>query len=89
MKLKPHPQAIGPHSTFRRNPATGVLISHAEWDELGFPVKRTDVIGKSHGGIVTPHTHEYGKPNMNPHTGRMYPGSEVRVRPATISELPA
>jgi RHS repeat-associated protein len=87
-KLKPDPGAQGPHSTFKRDPQTGRVTGHAEWDAAGNPVKRTDVTGAAHGPVGTPHTHEYGPPNVNPATGRSYPGNEVRVRPATPEEIP-
>ncbi|MCR9166582.1 MAG: polymorphic toxin type 24 domain-containing protein [bacterium] len=87
-KLKAHPDAHGPHSTFKRDPATGKVTGHAEWDAAGNPVKRTDVTGRAHGPVKTPHTHEYGAPNVNSRTGKSYPGKEVRVRPATCDEIP-
>ncbi len=87
-KLKPDSAAQGPHSTFKRDPQTGKVTGHAEWDAAGNPVKRTDVTGSAHGPVKTPHTHEYGPPNVNPATGKSYPGNEVRVRPATPDEIP-
>ncbi|RME55537.1 MAG: hypothetical protein D6790_15930, partial [Caldilineae bacterium] len=87
-KLKPDPAAQGPHTTFKRDPQTGRVTGHAEWDAAGNPVKRTDVTGAAHRPVKTPHTHEYGPPNVNPATGKSYPGNEVRVRPATPDEIP-
>jgi hypothetical protein len=87
-KLKPEPASQGPHTTFKRDPETGKVTSHAEWDALGNPVKRTDVTGSAHGPVKTPHTHEYSPPNVNPATGKSYPGNEIRVRPATPDEIP-
>lgn len=87
-KLKPDPAAQGPHTTFKRDPRTGQLSSHAEWDAEGHPIKRTDLGEKGHGNVPGPHTHEYGPPNTNPATGKSYPGNEVRVRPAAPDELP-
>jgi hypothetical protein len=34
-KLKPDPAAPGPHTTFKRDPQTGRVTSHAEWDAAG------------------------------------------------------
>ena len=87
-KLRPDPDAQGPHSTFKRDPATGRVSGHAEWDAKGNPVKRTDVTGRRHGGVDTPHRHEYGPPNTNPETGQTHPGRTRRVRPATPDEIP-
>ena len=85
--LKPDPDASGPHST-RKTDADGNVTGHAEWDANGHPVQRTDVDGRSHNGVSTPHTHEYGPPNTNPHTGQTFPGRETHVRPARPEEIP-
>ena len=87
-KLRPDPNAEGAHSTFRRNPDTGKVEHHAEWDADGFPVQRTDITGATHAGVPTPHTHIYGPPNTNPATGVTYPGKETGIRPATPGEIP-
>jgi YD repeat-containing protein len=58
-KLAPDPGAQGPHTTFKRDPQTESVAGHAEWDERGMPVKRTDITGAAHGPVATPHTHEY------------------------------
>ncbi len=86
-KLQPDPDATGPHSTWKTD-GDGNVTGHAQWDGNGNRVQRTDVTGNSHGGIDTPHTHEYGPPNTNPKTGQTYPGNEVNVRPATPEEIP-
>jgi RHS repeat-associated protein len=87
-KLNPDPSAEGPHTTFKTDPLTGKVTGHAEWDAQGNRVKRVDVTGASHGGVDTPHTHEYGPPNVNPSTGQIYPGNEIITRPATSEETP-
>ncbi len=68
--LRPIPTAVGAHSTFKRNPATGELTGHAEWkpnprNPNGFDqVKRVDTKGDPHFNKVTgedvptPHVHE-------------------------------
>jgi hypothetical protein len=85
-KLEADPSAQGPHSTY--NQQHGQVTNHAEWDADGNPVKRTDVTGAPHGPVATPHTHVYGPPNVDPATGKTYPGNQVTVRPATPDELP-
>jgi hypothetical protein len=87
-KLKPDPSAQGPHTTFKRDPQTGKVTGHAGWDAQGNPVKRTDITGAAHGPVKTPHTHEYGPPNVDPASGKSYPGKQVKVRPATPDEIP-
>ena len=53
-KLKPASVADGPHTTFKRDPQTGQVTSHAEWisnpkNPSGFDqVKRVDLKGDSH-----------------------------------------
>ena len=51
--------------------------------ENGFIKQRTDVTGRSHGGIPTPHTHIHA-----PHDGRVYPGDEIGMRPVLPIEIP-
>jgi hypothetical protein len=87
-RLRPEPSAQGAHSTFKRDPQTGKVTGHAEFNGQGNLVKRTDMTGASHGGGPTPHTHEYGPPNTNPATGQTFPGGETNVRPATPDEIP-
>lgn len=85
-RLKPDPQAQGPHSTFKRDTQTGKVTGHAEWkpnpkNPSGFDeVKRVDVQGEAHFNkatkqdVATPHTH-----------GKDIPGG---VRPSTADEVP-
>jgi RHS repeat-associated protein len=87
LKLQADADATGAHTTFKRDPATGEIAGHAEWDPQGFPVQRTDVTGKSHGDISTPHTHEYGSPNTPPPRQDL-PYRPTIVRPAKPDELP-
>lgn len=65
-RLRPDPNAEGPHATFKTN-ASGKVTGYAEWtpnpqNPSGFdPVKRVDTqYGNphSHGGVSTPHTHD-------------------------------
>jgi len=87
-KLGPDPAAEGPHTTFKRDPQTGKVTSHAEWDGNGMPIKRTDITSKTQHGIKGSHTHEYGAPNVNPRTGEVHPGREIDIVPARPEELP-
>jgi hypothetical protein len=84
--LKPDPAAEGAHSTFKRDPTTGKVTGHAEWqpnprNPSGFDqAKRVDVTGDPHFNkatrqdVPTPHVHEKGAPGG--------------VRPARPDEVP-
>jgi hypothetical protein len=87
-KLKPDPAATGAHTTFKTDPVTGEVTGHATWDANAMPVQRTDIVGKDHGGVPTPHTHVNDPPQTNPNTGQTFPGKEKTVRPATPNEVP-
>ena len=62
-KLKPDPDAKGPHTTFKRDPATGKITNYATYEPnplnpTGFDeVLRFDGVGHAHGGIPVPHVH--------------------------------
>ena len=75
-RLKPDPEATGPHSTFKRG-ADGNVSNHAEYKPNARnpsgsqQVKRVDVSGKEHtnpdGTVVpTPHVEEAGKKGVRP-----------------------
>jgi len=70
----------------RRDPLTGEPTNYQEYGPDGLPTKRVDLTGSAHGGIETPHVHEYGR-NTNPATGETFvnPGP---VRPAQPNEIP-
>ena len=63
-KLKPDSNAQGAHSTFKRGP-NGTVEHYATYkpnpkNPTGFDeVLRYDGVGKSHGGVPTPHIHEH------------------------------
>ena len=81
------PLSAEPNSILvRRDPVTGEPTNYQEYGPDGLPTKRVDLTGSSHGGIDTPHVHEYGR-NTNPATGQTYvnPGP---VRPANPNEVP-
>jgi RHS repeat-associated protein len=70
----------------RRDPLTGEPTNYQEYGPDGLPTKRVDLTGSDHGGIETPHVHDYGR-NTDPATGETFvnPGP---VRPANPSEIP-
>jgi hypothetical protein len=80
-------EGAGPHTGFKRDPQTGQITGHTTFDENGFIIQRTDVSGRAHGGVPTPHTHVHGPPNVAP-DGRVFPGREIEVRPAFPHEIP-
>ena len=80
-------EGAGPHTGFKRDPKTGDVTGHTTFDENGFITQRTDIVGKTHGGVPTPHTHVHGPPNVAP-DGRVFPGGEVEIRPARPDEIP-
>jgi len=81
-KLKPDPNAQGPHTTFKTDPKTGKVTGYTTWqpnprNPSGFdPRKRVDVRpgGRAHRGVPTPHVQ-----------GKRIPNG---VRPARKNELP-
>jgi hypothetical protein len=83
--LEPDPNAQGPHTTYKRD-QDGNITNYKEWDGNGHPVKEVDITGSTHGGIKTPHTHEYGPPNIDK-TGKPYPGNKLAPRPSTPDEI--
>lgn len=69
-KLKPDPDAKGPHTTYKRDPVSKKITNYATYkpnplNPSGFDeVLRFDGVGASHGGIPTPHVHIGG--NVRP-----------------------
>jgi hypothetical protein len=49
-------------------------------------VKRVDLVGRSHGGVPTPHVHNY-RIHTNPETGVSRLSRDGAVRPATAQDL--
>ena len=62
------------------------ITSYIVYDDNGRAIKRVDISGKSHAGILTPHVVEY-KHNQNP-AGDIFVQAEKVVRPATLEEIP-
>ncbi|WP_079045800.1 polymorphic toxin type 24 domain-containing protein [Carbonactinospora thermoautotrophica] len=83
------PLKAGPNQVlYKRDPATGKVTNYAVYDEHGYITKRVDVVGRSHGGVPTPHVVDY-RLNRNPETGQVYPGPASKLpRPARPEELP-
>lgn len=88
-KLKPDPAAQGPHTTFKRDPQTGKVSGHAEWqpnsrNPSGFEqAKRVDT------QYSNPHTHHdkaTGEQVPTPHAHDQ--SAAGGVRPARPDELP-
>ena len=69
----------------RRGPDGGVT-NYQNYGPDGLPLKRVDVTGGSHGGVDTPHVHEFEQ-HVNPTTGERFVSPGSTVRPATPEEL--
>jgi Pretoxin HINT domain/Bacterial toxin 24 len=82
-RLKPDPNAQGPHTVFKIDNETGKIRGYEEFVPQPNPrdpkpwksVKRVDLAGDAHNGIPTPHVN-----------GKDLPGG---VRPALPGEIPA
>lgn len=88
-KLKPDPAAQGPHSTFKRDPTTGKVMGHAEWQPNPRSPSGFDQAKRVDTQYANPHTHynkATGQQVPTPHAHeRSAPGG---VRPARPDELP-
>ena len=85
-KVQPHPDAEGPHTTWKKDPQTGEITRHETYkpnprNPSGFDkVQSTDLKGAPHVNKKT------GDVIPTPHTqGKNIPGG---VRPATPDEIP-
>jgi hypothetical protein len=80
-KVGPHPEAQGPHTSFKRDPTSGKVTGYTEFDAAGNPVKRFRGEGKPHGGVDPPFV-------LEPKPGKG-PGSPPKVpRAPRPDELP-
>jgi hypothetical protein len=75
-KLEPHPEAVGPHSTFKRDPRTGKVTNYETYQRQTNPLdpspwtmeKRYDGAGGPHyvpstGRRELPHVHDPSHPD--------------------------
>ncbi|MCK7627471.1 hypothetical protein MUU72_30995 [Streptomyces sp. RS10V-4] len=84
-RLRPHPDATGPHTTFRRDGTTGQVTHYAEWAPQDNPhdpapwkmTKRVDMVGPAHfdrkTGVTIP------TPHVNLPDGRARPTEPGRT----------
>jgi hypothetical protein len=80
-KVGPHPEAQGPHTSFKLDPTTGKVTGYTEFDAAGNPVKRFRGEGMPHGGAEPPFV-------LEPKRGKG-PGSPPKVpRSPRPDELP-
>lgn len=70
----------------QRDPVTGEPTSYQVYGPDGLPTKRVDLVGSAHGGIPTPHVHEYNR-NTNPATGETFV-NRGDFREANPNEVP-
>lgn len=80
------PRTADQHAVLVRRSADGRITNYQVYGADGLPVKRVDVVGKSHGGVDTPHVVEFEK-HVNPTTGEVFVRPNSTVRPATSEEL--
>ena len=87
-RLAPDPDAVGPHTTFSRDPVTGEITHYATWEPNPYPDYPSDWIQSSHyDGVGRAHFNKVtGDYVPTPHVqGRGIPGG---VRPAVPWEIP-
>jgi hypothetical protein len=80
------PRTAAPGEVLYRKDSTGSVTHYQVYGPDGLPLRRVDLVGKSHGGIPTPHVQEYTR-NVNPKTGQTF-ANRGTVRPATPDEIP-
>lgn len=56
------------------------------YDKDGFRTKRVDLTGRSHNGVPTPHTTQFGKPNFDA-DGNQRPGNQQEPQPSSPHEV--
>jgi hypothetical protein len=80
------PRTAGPNRILYRTDSSGAITNYQVYDSNGNPVMRVDLQGRSHGGVPTPHVHEFER-HIAPN-GTVYIKSSGTVRPATPNEIP-
>lgn len=84
--LKPHPDAEGPHSTFRRDPKTGVIQNYQtyQYNDIAkqyVPVLRYRGTGGPHGDVDPPFI-------LEPESNKGLGSPRINARPALPEEIP-
>lgn len=81
------PRTAGPGEILYRADGAGNVTNYQVYDSAGNPVKRVDLVGRSHGGVATPHVQEF-ETHVNPKTGESFVKQGKTARPALPDELP-
>jgi hypothetical protein len=83
------PSQGGPRNgtLYKTDPQTGEVTNYTTYDADGRAIKRVDLVGRSHGGVETPHVVEYVH-NTNPKTGQVFIREGKEVRAAFPWEVP-
>jgi RHS repeat-associated protein len=79
--VAPDPNAQGPHSVAKRDPATGKVTGYTTYDASGKPTSRYRATGKPHGKVNPPLV-------LEPKPGKGPGGSLEKARPARPEEIP-
>lgn len=80
------PDTARPNQILYRANEKGIT-SYQVFSAKGNPTMRVDLQGASHGGVDTPHVHDFTA-NTNPETGQTFYSESKTPRPATASEIP-
>ncbi len=76
------------NKTLYKTDANGNITGYATFNEKGLQINRVDLTGKAHGGVDTPHVHEF-EYNQNPKTGEWYAREVDQLpRKPTPGEVP-
>jgi len=66
-RVLPHPRALGPHTSFKREPLSGRISGYTEFNESGRAVRRfRGTGGPGHGGVGPPVMYTPAKPGARP-----------------------
>jgi RHS repeat-associated protein len=79
--VTPDPNAQGPHSVAKRDPATGKVTGYTTYDANGKATSRYRATGKPHGGVNPPLV-------LEPNRGKEAGSPLNRARPARPEEIP-
>jgi hypothetical protein len=84
----PFPREAGPGEVLVRRDSAGRPTNYEVYGPDGLPVKRVDLTGAAHGGVETPHVHEFER-HVNPATGEEFIKPSSEARPAEPEEIPS